>query len=250
MEKPDNRPEMPNVRKGLAQGLFGRAREVVIGLLFSQEGVELHGREIAKRAHLSAAAISEELQNLSRMGLVASRPMANIVLYRADPSHPLYPELRSIAVKTWGVRGRLAEIFAPVQGIRCAFIFGSVARGEDRATSDIDVLAIGDAGFDQVAVLAQEASEELARTVNVKLYRPDEWRRKAADRDNPFFADLLQGPKIFIRGDEGLLHELTEPGEPGPARRPRKAGAGPRRGARSSQDSAGSPRHGATRRRP
>ena len=148
---------MPNMRKGLAAGLFGRTREAVIGLLFSQDGIELHGREIAKRSGLSAAAVSEELQRLASLGVVASRPMANAVLYRADSSHPLYPELRSIAVKTWGVRGRLADMFEPVDDIECAFIFGSVARGEDRAASDIDVLAIGEARFDQLALVAEEA---------------------------------------------------------------------------------------------
>jgi predicted nucleotidyltransferase len=207
-------------------GLFGRAREAVIGLLFSEDGIELHGRDIAKRARLSAAAVSEELQNLARMGVVASRPMANVVLYRADSSHPLYPDLRSIAVKTWGVRGRLAEILEPIRDIECALIFGSVARGDDRAASDIDVLAIGEARFDQLALLAEEAGQELKRPVNIKLYRPDEWRRKVKAGDNPFFADVLRGPKIFIRGDPALLHELTESGKPRPARPPGKARAG------------------------
>ena len=230
---PYSRPEMPNVRKGFAAGLFGRAREAVIGLLFSQEGIELHGRDIAKRAGLSAAAVSEELQHLVAMGVVASRPMANVVLYRADSSHPLYPELRSIAVKTWGIRGRLAEIFEPVRDIECAFIFGSIARGEDRAASDIDLLAIGNARFDQLALLAEEAGQELHRPVSIKLYRPDEWRRKVQARDNPFFADVLQGPKIFIHGDAAKLHELSEPGKPRAARPPGKARAGSRRNTQS-----------------
>ena len=220
---------MPNKPRGLAAGLFGRSREAVIGLLFSQEGIELHGRDIAKRAGLSAAAVSEELQHLANIGVLASRPMANVVLYSADPSHPLYPELRSIAVKTWGVRGRLAELFEPIREIKCAFIFGSVARGDDRAGSDIDILAIGEARFDHLALLAEEAGQELKRPVNIKLYRPDEWNRKLKARESPFFAEVLQGPKIFIRGDPALLHELTEPGEPGPARPPRKARAGSRR---------------------
>lgn len=220
---------MTNKRTGSAGGLFGRAREAVIGLLFSQDGVELHGREIAKRAHLSAAAISEELQHLARMGLLSSRPMANVVLYRADSSHPLYPELRSIALKTWGVRGRLADIFGRIDDIQCAFIFGSVARGDDRAASDIDVLAIGEARFDRLALLAEEAGQELKRPVNIKLYRPDEWRRKAKAGESRFFAEVLQGPKIFIRGDATLLHELSEPGKSGPAGSAGKARAGSRR---------------------
>lgn len=224
---------MANKQKSMAGGLFGRAREAVIGLLFSQEGVELHGRDIAKRAHLSAAAVSEELQNLARMGVVTSRPMANVVLYRAESSHPLYPELRSIAVKTWGVRGRLAEILEPVRDLECAFIFGSVARGDDRAASDIDVLAIGEARFDRLALLAGEAGQELKRPVNIKLYRPDEWRRKVKAADSPFFAEVLDGPKIFIRGDDALLHELSEPGKPGAARPPGKARSGSRRNTQS-----------------
>ena len=224
---------MTSTRKGFAGGLFGRTREAVIGLLFSQDGIELHGRDIAKRAHLSAAAVSEELQNLASLGLVASRPMANVVLYRANPAHPLYPELRSIALKTWGVRGRLAEILAPIRDIECAFIFGSVARGDDRAASDIDVLAIGEARFDRLALLAEEAGQELRRPVNVKLYRPDEWRRKVKAGDSPFFAEVLDGPKIFIRGDAALLHELSEPGKPAPARPAGKARAGSRRNPRS-----------------
>lgn len=224
---------MPNKRRGLAGGLFGRSREAVIGLLFSQDGIELHGRDIAKRARLSAAAVSEELQHLASIGVLASRPMANVVLYRADPSHPLHPELRSIAVKTWGVHGRLEEIFEPIRDIKCAFIFGSVARGDDRAGSDIDILAIGEARFDRLALLAEEAGQELKRPVNIKLYRPDEWNRKVKARDNPFFAEVLQGPKIFIRGDAALLHELTEPGEPRPARPAGKARAGSRRNTQS-----------------
>ena len=44
-----------------------------------------------------------ETADLTRAMVASGRQLH----YRADPACPLFPELRSIATKTWGVRGRI-----------------------------------------------------------------------------------------------------------------------------------------------
>lgn len=112
-------------------------------------------------------------------------------------------------------------VLRPLDGrIACAFIYGSIARGEEHAQSDIDLLVVGDAGLADLVPLLRKAEARLGRDVNATSYSVAEFRRKAAAKHH-LLSEVLRGPKQFVKGDQRDVHDLT--GKPrGPQRRKSK----------------------------
>ncbi|HRE12622.1 MAG TPA: nucleotidyltransferase domain-containing protein [Usitatibacteraceae bacterium] len=214
-----------NPRPSLGATLLGATREAVIGLLFSEPAEPLHVREIARRTGFAAPTVARELRILAEAGVLLFVESGRQLRYRPDPACPLYPELCSIAIKTWGIRGRLATALQPIPGIQVAFIFGSIAAGTADASSDVDVLVIGDADFGVLRESLSSVEQVLGRPVSAKLYRLDEWVRKR-DGTNSFIASVIASPRLFLIGSESELDGL---GKPGKARGKRPARPPPRR---------------------
>ena len=112
--------------------LSSKVKAAVLDLLFCQEGRELHVRELARQAGLAEGTVRQELNRLAALGVVASRRSGNRTYYRAETSHPLYTDLRGLALKTGGLADVLREALGS-SDVTVAFVFGSVARGTDTA---------------------------------------------------------------------------------------------------------------------
>jgi len=193
----------------LGAALLGRTREAVIGLLFTDPTVGLHVREIARRTGFSAPTVARELRMLEAVGVVTSEAIGRQVSYRANPACAIYTELKSIAVKTWGLRGRVGAAISSLEGIEAAFIYGSFAAGEAHPTSDVDVIVIGTVDYAVLSEAMSRVSKDVGRSVNAKLYRAGEWARKLAE-NNHFLAAVTSGPKLFLAGTEEVLSAIGE----------------------------------------
>ena len=112
-------------------------------------------------------------------------------------------------VKTAGVADVLREALMPLGRIRTAFIYGSFAKGSERADSDVDVLVIGEASFSEVVDALASAQESIGREVNPSVYPVEEFVTKVADGHH-FVTSLAGEPKIFLIGDEDVLGRLAE----------------------------------------
>ncbi|WP_051160781.1 nucleotidyltransferase domain-containing protein [Bradyrhizobium japonicum] len=118
-----------------------------------------------------------------------------------------FPELRSLIAKTVGLREPLRRALLPHSDrVAAAFVFGSVAKASDTATSDVDVMAVGDdLDYALLYEVFQAAETDLGRSVNPIFMTPEEWKRKKARPDS--FVDRISGqPKIFLIGNEEELH--------------------------------------------
>lgn len=193
----------------LGAALLGRTREAVIGLLFTDPARGLHVREIARRTGFSAPTVARELRMLEAVGVVTSEAVGRQVSYRANPACGIFPELKSIAIKTWGLRGRVATAISGLEAIEAAFIFGSFAAGQAHPTSDVDVIVIGTVDYAVLSEAMSRVSSDVGRSVNAKLYRPAEWRRKLAE-ENHFLTAVASGPKLFLVGNEEVLGAIGE----------------------------------------
>jgi uncharacterized protein len=113
-------------------------------------------------------------------------------------------------VKTADVADVLRAALAPlVDRIVVTFIFGSFASGEPRKTSDVDVLVVGDATFGAIVSALSAAQEKLVRDVNPSVYPVAEFRQKLV-ASHHFLTSVLNGPKIFLVGDERELTGVAE----------------------------------------
>ncbi len=196
------------MHQSLPSLLFPEYRRRVLGLLLLRPDEALHGREIARRTGLPAGTIARELTKLAEVGLLKRTKRGNQQVYSADTSGPIFTELASILRKTSGLADVLVQALAPAAPkLRLAFVFGSVARGQETGGSDVDVMLIGDLGFREAVELLHPCQATLGREVNPKLFSASEFSDKAATE--PFLIDVLAKPKIFLIGNAHDLEELV-----------------------------------------
>src|SRR5262249_43090610 len=136
-------------------------------------------------------AVQRELKQLTQLGLVVRGKQGNQVLYRANAKNPIFPELRSLIAKTVGthdvVRAALATLGTEVE---VAFVYGSVARHEEKPDSDVDLMVLGDAAFSDVVAALNAAQKTLGREINPTVYPVSEFRSKIAT-GNHFLKNVL-----------------------------------------------------------
>jgi len=187
---------------------FGAYRRQVLGLLLLHPGESFHLREIARVTRTQPGTLRRELAQLTAAGVLACERVGNLDRYKADTACPIYDELRGILKKTAGVADVLREGLASLSDkISVAFVYGSVASGAERRSSDIDVMVVGGASFEEVVGALHSSQEELRREINPNVYGLAEFKNKAKEKGS-FVARVLDEPKLFILGKEHDLRKL------------------------------------------
>lgn len=188
----------------LIELLSSRVKAEIFRLLFGAQAHELHSREIARQSRLADATVRQELKKLLRLGIIEIRRDGNRSYYRANNQHPLYLDIRNLVLKTSG----LVEVLRPpltVPEIQLAFVFGSVAGGNETAHSDVDLMVLGSLGLRQLTKLLSGVSEQIGREINSHVITVDEFKRRKKVGDH-FLTTVLAAPKLFVKGNE---HELA-----------------------------------------
>lgn len=190
----------------LAEILSSRVKAEIFRLLFGLSSKELHLRELERQSGLAVGTVRQELQRLVRLDLVVARRDSNRVYYRANLQHPIFPEIHHLVLKTVGLVDVLREALEQEE-LQLAFVFGSVARSEERAQSDIDLMVIGPIGLRQLSQRLSGVSARLGRVVNPHVMTADEFRRRKAERDH-FLSHVLESPLIFVIGGKDDLEAM------------------------------------------
>ena len=189
--------------------LFGEYRQRALGLLLLNPDASFHVRELARLTGTSAGTLHKELTKLTTGGILQRKQIGNQVHYSANLNCPIFDELASILRKTSGLADVLAKALIDLENkIDVAFVFGSVARGDQQARSDVDMMLIGNLSFAD-AVQALHASQAvLQREINPIVYSQDEFNRRIKNNDT-FINEVLAKPKLFIIGKENELSQFS-----------------------------------------
>jgi predicted nucleotidyltransferase len=186
----------------IADALFGKTQQAVLGALFGQPERSFYLREMVAAAGGGASQVQRELARLSAAGLVTREPRGNQVWFRANPESPVFGELKSLIAKTSGIADVVRSALAPfARQIVAAFIYGSVARGEHDASSDVDLLVVGSVAPSRLAPAQLALRDRLGRPVRLVVYSPAELRGHSATREH-FITTVLRQPKIWLLGSE------------------------------------------------
>lgn len=199
-------PAAPRSPGSLADALFSTSQQRVLGLLFGQPDRSFYARELIKLAAGGTGAVQRELARLERSGLVLASRVGSQKHYRANPDSPLFDELSSIARKTMGLAEPLREALEPfASAIRAAFVYGSVAKRSDTATSDIDLMIVSDT-LDYASAMdaIHPLNQKLGRQVSPTIFKEAEFARRLRD-GSAFVARVREQPKLWIIGGE---HDL------------------------------------------
>lgn len=192
--------------EGLADALFSRTQQRVLGLLFGQPERSFYATEIIGLTGGGSGAVQRELARLARSGLITVRALGNQKHYQANQHSPLFVELCGIVLKTVSLVEPLREALQSQAGkIEAAFVFGSVAKRQDSAASDIDLMVISDTlGYADVFVALEDVSVRLGRPVNPTIMSRADLDERLRDH-NAFVTRVMSLPRIWVLGAEDVL---------------------------------------------
>jgi len=170
-------------------------------------------REVAARTNQPRRAVQRELPKLEAIGLLGHTMDGNRKYYQVNKDCPIFPELKTIFLKTVGLGDALREHLAQVERtIQVAFVYGSYAKGEESTTSDIDLFVVGTITARELSSVLATARTELGREINPVLMTPDEFGAKVASA-NHFVLSVLEEPKTFLVGNAEDLESLADRGK-------------------------------------
>ena len=140
---------------------------------------------------------SANLRGSKRAGSSSARRIGNQKHYQANATSPLFSELRNIVLKTIGLAEPLRDALKPVSSsIRAAFVYGSMAKATDQATSDVDLMIISDSlTYGEAFGALERATRIVGRKVNPTVYTANEFSKRARTK-NAFVTRVLEQPKL------------------------------------------------------
>jgi predicted nucleotidyltransferase len=174
----------------------------LLKLFILSPGLDFYQRELADLTGERLLLVQRAVARLVQAGLVNHAARGNRVYYRVDKSHPAFQDLKAVILKTVGIGDALRMQLARFgERIRIAFVYGSVARGEETVSSDVDIMLIGNLSGREVASVFSPVKKMLNREINPTIYSPVEFRKRVKER-HPFLISVLKEPKLFLLGDE------------------------------------------------
>ena len=187
---------------GIADALFTKVQQRVLGVLFGNPGRSFYANEVIALAGSGTGAVQRELTHLESAGLVTVTRVGKQKHYQANAAAPVFEELRGLVLKTSGLADVLRAALAPLEArISAAFVYGSVAKGQDTAQSDIDLMVVSDSlAYADLFAALEESTNRLGRTVNPTVYSQQELDKRVLE-GNAFLTRVLAQPRLWLMGD-------------------------------------------------
>lgn len=177
-----------------------------MALLFFHSDESYYLRQIVRMTGAGHGAVQRELGLLVKLEMIGRFRRGQEVFYQANRTSPIFSDMRELMLKTAGAVDVLRAALATLADrIDVAFIYGSLARGAEKAGSDVDVLIIGDVGFTELVAVLKPAQEQLQREVNPSVFTSSEIQQRIAEQHH-FITTVLREEKVFLIGGE---HDLT-----------------------------------------
>ncbi len=198
------------LNKATIDALFPVTRQEILATVLLQPQRSWYLSDLA--AHLgrrNPSSLQRELESLVAGEILLRQHEGNRVYFRANRNCPVYLDLVGLLSKTVGLAEVVrAALASNAEQIDVAFIHGSVARAEEHAISDIDLIVVGDVGLSQLSPALRAAEEQLDRAIGASVYSPAEFAAKVS-AGNHFLTSVLSREKIFLIGKEHDLEELA-----------------------------------------
>jgi predicted nucleotidyltransferase len=193
----------------IGAALFGKTRRAVLALLYTHPERSFYLRQIVRALGIGQGAVQREIARLAAAGLLARTRVGSQVHYQANSASPVFSDLQGLMIRSAGVADVLQEGLAPLADrVIVAFVYGSLARGDGRANSDVDLMVVGDASFGEVVSALQAAQKTINREINPSVYSEREYRAKLRAKHH-FLTSVARAPKIFLVGGQHELERLA-----------------------------------------
>lgn len=183
----------------IASALFTKTQQRLLSVLYGKPDTSFYLNELVRLAGVGKGGAVREIKKMTDAGLLKMHQQGNQQHYQANPDNPVFDELKAITRKTFGAQGVVKEALTSILNqCELAFIYGSVAKGEEHAGSDIDVLLVGeDLSYSEIMEQLESAEKQLGRVINPTLFTPQEFRQRKSKQQS-FVTRLMEQPKLWL----------------------------------------------------
>ncbi|USE35397.1 nucleotidyltransferase domain-containing protein [Endozoicomonas sp. SCSIO W0465] len=183
----------------IASALFTKTQQRLLTLFYGKPDGSFYLNEVARMAGVGKGAVVREIKKMTEAGLLNSYQQGNQKHYQANPDNPVFEELKAITRKTFGLQGVVKTALEPLLGqCELAFIYGSVAKGEEHSGSDIDVMLVGhNLSYGDIMERLESAEQQLGRIINPTLLTPYEFQQRKNEKQS-FITRVMEQPKLWL----------------------------------------------------
>jgi uncharacterized protein len=197
-------------KSSVLDSLFPKTRRAILATVYMDPKREWYLSDLARHIGVTPSSLQREVVSLTRAGILRRREDGNRAYYSAETESPIFGDLHGLLLKTAGLSDVLAESLGPFrERIAVAFVYGSLARREERPGSDIDLMVIGRVGLAELAPALKNAEDSLLRPVNPSIYTSEEIAEKLASGHH-FLGTVMSQEKVFVLGGMDDLAAATE----------------------------------------
>jgi uncharacterized protein len=190
-------------------GLFGRTRSSLLAVLYGHADESFHLRQLVRTIGGGHGALQRELSHLTNLGLIVRTARGNQILYQANSQSPVFSEMRGLIAKTLGIHDVIRSALATLgTKVEVAFVYGSVARYQERAHSDVDLMILGEASFGEVISALAPVQKTIGREISPTVFPVAEFRSKLK-AGNHFLKSIMSGKNLFVIGTRNDLAKLA-----------------------------------------
>ncbi|MBZ5718903.1 MAG: nucleotidyltransferase domain-containing protein [Acidobacteriia bacterium] len=176
-----------------------KARQLLLAYYFTNPSARHHLRDLAERLGTDPSNLSKELRRLEQEGLFRSELSGRQKYFQLNRAYPLFSEVRSIVAKTIGAPRLIAQSLKTIPGLDEAYLYGSFARDQQDAASDIDVLVVGNPREEVLARATQKLERQLGRDINYTVLSPKEFKVRRSKKD-AFLEDIWRHKRVLLVG--------------------------------------------------
>jgi predicted nucleotidyltransferase len=179
--------------------LRSKARQRLLAYYFTNLTARHHLRDLAERLRIDPSNLSKEMRRLEGEGLFRSEVSGRQKYFQLNREYSLFDEVRSIVAKTVGAVPVITQSLKKVEGIGEAYLYGSFARNQQDASSDIDVLVIGNPREEILAESARKLERQLGRDINYTVLTRKEFESRRARKD-AFLENVWHNKRLILSG--------------------------------------------------
>lgn len=171
-------------------GLIPGANGAVLAVLL-RTGSGLTGRQVYGLVgdRFSLWSVQQALASLVGLGVVESRPVGRAMVHTINEEHYAIQPLRVLLDPFAALREVVKLSVGP--GVAAVILFGSVARGDATADSDVDLAVLASSEWEGRSDLEDAVRARLGNPCDVLVFTPEEFSRLAGGGEEPVVAQIL-----------------------------------------------------------
>jgi len=201
---------MGKIKKDMSAVLFPGTKRKILALFFLNPDQEYYFSEVVRLTETRQGVIQRELKSLADAEILNIEKRGRQKFYSVNRRHPIFPDLRNVIFKTFGVIGKIRDSLEPfVKKIEFAFVYGSFARGEEVSGSDLDLFLVGDIQLDELVGALSPVENAIGREINPTLFSMFEFKKKWLQK-NHFLKSVAKAEKEYVIGSEDEFRKLAK----------------------------------------